>query len=205
MMSGYHYGREAMTTGTYKPIITTYTGKQFNLLEPTFDIDDIAHALSNTCRYAGHCSEFYSVAEHSVLVSHLMEELQLGDPFLGLMHDGHEAYLSDVPSPFKQLLPDWQKIDADLEAALHKHFALQDNYIGCKQADVIAFFIERDHLFLPADQDIEIMNSGKYPQWKAQAQDMMKDGWEIICYYPEDAKILFMESFNGLQEQAGEG
>ncbi len=192
-----------MTTGIYKPIITTSTGKDFNLLEPTFEVEAIAHALSNTCRFAGHCREFYSVAEHSVLVSQLMEELQLGDPFLGLMHDGHEAYLSDVPSPFKQLLPDWQKIDADLEAALHKHFALQDNKPGCKQADVLAFFIERDHLFEPGKN--EVMNSGLYPLWKMRANDLMKDGWEILCLYPEDAKILFMERFNGLQEQAGEG
>ena len=106
------------------PSFTTSTGIVFNILEPEFVLEDIAHALSNTCRFAGHCSEFYSVAEHSVLVSKLMEELDLGDPMIGLMHDGHEAYLSDVPSPLKQLLPDWSALDKELEEKLYNHYHL---------------------------------------------------------------------------------
>ena len=49
--------------------ITTYTGKKFYPAVPDLElisIIDIAHALSMICRYAGHCTKFYSVAEHSV-------------------------------------------------------------------------------------------------------------------------------------------
>ena len=52
--------------------IETYTGRKFWPLAPSpddIDIFDIAQALSMTCRYKGHTNEFYSVAEHSVLLA----------------------------------------------------------------------------------------------------------------------------------------
>jgi len=82
--------------------ITTYTGLKFWPLDPRQDevsIVDIAHALSNAARFAGHLMRFYSVAQHSVLVSMMCPpELQLW----GLLHDASEAYLTDVPSPVKR-------------------------------------------------------------------------------------------------------
>ena len=82
--------------------ISTYTGKKFYPLDPRpeeIDIYDIAHALSNQCRFAGHCTGFYSVAQHCVLVSLMCPEK---DAMWGLLHDATEAYLSDVPSPLKR-------------------------------------------------------------------------------------------------------
>ena len=54
--------------------ITTYSGNLFWPLLPNpadVRIEDIAHALSNQCRFAGHSHTFYSVAEHCVRVSQL--------------------------------------------------------------------------------------------------------------------------------------
>jgi 5'-deoxynucleotidase YfbR-like HD superfamily hydrolase len=79
----------------------TYTGKQFDVLNPNPElicIEDIAHALSNMCRYTGHCKFFYSVAHHSVLVSELVSP---ENALWGLLHDASEAYLVDVPRPLK--------------------------------------------------------------------------------------------------------
>lgn len=88
--------------------IQTYTGRKFHLLDPRpddFCVYDIAHALSNVCRFTGHVSKFYSVAEHSVRVADLIAEWKFGkaEQYAGLMHDATEAYISDMARPFKQL------------------------------------------------------------------------------------------------------
>lgn len=83
--------------------IATFTGKKFFPFDPRsedINITDMAHALSNICRFGGHSSSFYPVAQHLVLVS-----LMCPDPWQlwGLMHDGPEAYLVDIPSPLKRM------------------------------------------------------------------------------------------------------
>ena len=82
--------------------IQTMSGVIFYPLDPRPEeirIEDIAHALSHQCRFAGHCREFYSVAEHSVRVSReLPQEFMLW----GLLHDASEAYLVDLPRPIKR-------------------------------------------------------------------------------------------------------
>lgn len=101
--------------------IQTYTGRQFWPLDPRpgdVDLADIAHALALMCRFTGHCRHFYSVAQHSVLVSQLVEEMWLQKPeadrgpffdqhrvdlaMWGLLHDASEAYLHDLPRPLKR-------------------------------------------------------------------------------------------------------
>ena len=75
------------------------SGVYFNFLTPhecAFTVDDIAHGLSQTCRFTGQTSEFYSVAQHSVIVSHLVEPPhQLG----ALFHDASEAMMGDIIRP----------------------------------------------------------------------------------------------------------
>jgi hypothetical protein len=83
--------------------IVTFTGKKFYPLDPRpedININDIIHALSNQCRFAGHCMQFYGVAQHCVLVSLMCPP---EDQLWGLIHDAGEAYLVDVPSPLKKM------------------------------------------------------------------------------------------------------
>ncbi|WP_209744070.1 HD family hydrolase [Klebsiella michiganensis] len=91
--------------------IQTFTGKHFNYLDiqqDAIEIEDIANALSNICRFAGHLPEFYSVAQHSVLTSNLVpQEFALE----ALLHDAAEAYLQDIPAPLKRLLPGYRAIE----------------------------------------------------------------------------------------------
>ncbi len=80
----------------------TYTGRQVHPLNPNpgeISIFDIARSLSQMCRFYGHTDAFYSVAQHSVLVSqHVPQE----DALWGLLHDASEAYLGDMAAPIKR-------------------------------------------------------------------------------------------------------
>lgn len=104
--------------------IQTYTGKKFFPLNPRvedIDILDIAHALSLMCRYGGHCSHFYSVGEHSVILSRVVPK---EDALWALLHDATEAYLVDVPRPVKKELTNYREIEAGLEVAIAMKFGL---------------------------------------------------------------------------------
>jgi len=91
--------------------LMVHTGRfvdPLNLTADDIDIEDIAHALAHTCRYGGHCSRFYSVAEHCVILSHLVaEEFAI----YALLHDAYEAYSSDVPDPVKSKLTAYQQAE----------------------------------------------------------------------------------------------
>ena len=82
-------------------LIHTYTGRSINPLDlkpEDVDILDIAHALSNQCRFSGHTREFYSVAQHAVLVSYVVER---GYEWDALHHDDAEYALQDMAKPLK--------------------------------------------------------------------------------------------------------
>src|SRR5690242_9250814 len=88
--------------GTVSGYIRTYTGLYIEPLNPdpeSIVIEDIAHALSNNCRFTGHVREFYSVGQHSVLAS---EVVLPKNALTALLHDASEAYLSDFARPIKQ-------------------------------------------------------------------------------------------------------
>ncbi len=101
-------GGVTLDANPHNTAVSLYTGRVFDVANPEswdFDIKDIAHALSNVCRFAGHVN-FYSVAEHSIRVARLLKdwgctpEIQLA----GLLHDASEAYLLDIPRPWKGLV-----------------------------------------------------------------------------------------------------
>jgi hypothetical protein len=88
--------------------IQTYSGRKFFPLAPRAEdvlIEDIAHALANTCRFSGHCRFFYSVAEHSCRVAQAAispSHDQVPECLrVALLHDAAEAYLMDIPRPIK--------------------------------------------------------------------------------------------------------
>lgn len=126
--------------------ITTISGKFFDILKPEeyeYDVGEIATALSNLCRYTGHVNRFYSVAEHSVLVSRLVpDRLRLA----GLLHDASEAYVGDVSSPLKKLLPEYKRIEQNVQRALAKSFGLEEDVFEHKdihEADKRMYWQER--------------------------------------------------------------
>ncbi len=104
--------------------IQTAHGRQFWPIDPRPDevfIDDIAHALSMLCRFGGHCLHFYSVAEHSVLLSRAAPPEH---KLWALLHDAGEAYLVDVPRPLKPFLAGYREAEDKIMLAICERFGL---------------------------------------------------------------------------------
>lgn len=111
--------------------ILTYSKIRFFPLEPIKDditIEDIAHSLSLMTRANGHCSHFYSVAQHSI---HCFQEAkgrgyskreQLGC----LLHDASESYISDLTRPVKRNMPEYFAIEEKLQSVIYERFGLGD-------------------------------------------------------------------------------
>lgn len=116
----------AITQDRRGPWGTTFSGAKYWPEDPRagdFRIADIAHALANQCRFGGHCREFYSVAQHSVIVSNICA---LRDAMWGLLHDASEAYLVDVPRPVKYSrgMERYTEIERAFMAAICEQFGL---------------------------------------------------------------------------------
>lgn len=130
----------------------TYSGRQFWPMDPRaeeIDIRDIAHALSNQCRYAGHCISFYSVAEHCV---HMARYVSAPNKLWALLHDASEAYLVDIPRPVKPYLSGYMGAEKYLMAAVAERFGLtQIMPAEVKETDNRILLDERRQNMVPTD------------------------------------------------------
>lgn len=136
-----------MAKNSLKPIICLQNGGWFDFANPessSYTVEDIARGLARESRFNGHGSDFYSVAQHSVIVSTIVpEHLAMA----ALLHDASEAFMKDFPKPLKNLLPGYVEIEQRVEAAIFKKFGLEfpmDKEI--KIADIICFVTERRDL-----------------------------------------------------------
>ncbi len=111
--------------------MNTYTGNKIDPMSMTasdISIQDIAHALSLTCRGGGHVSYFFSVAQHSINCMNeakargWSERLQLAC----LLHDASEAYISDIIRPVKVHLSNYLEIESMIMDVILEHFGLSD-------------------------------------------------------------------------------
>lgn len=176
--------------------IQTYSGGRFWPLEPRAEdvrVEDIAHALANQCRFAGHVRRFYSVAQHSVLVSCVCDR---ADRLWGLLHDAPEAYLCDLPRPVKYepRMAIYKEVEKKLEAAIVEHFGLTPGEpASVKAADRRLLFTERRDL-LP------------HLEWESDSWGMGLEGEPlpvaIIPWTPEHAEKMFLKRYRELTENA---
>ena len=154
--------------------IQTYSGRKFFPFNPKaedMDIEDIAHALSNQCRYSGHCKKFYSVAQHSYLVSF---KCHPENAMWGLLHDATEAYFVDVPTPIK-------------------HHIKELNELENKIAGVVAIKFD---LVYPIPEDVHEADKSMFLiEWSnLMMQKEMKDGFAV--WTPQHAKKMFLQRYH---------
>jgi 5'-deoxynucleotidase YfbR-like HD superfamily hydrolase len=137
-----------------KAWIQTFNGHEVDLLNPRVeDVDaiDIAHSLSLTNRFTGHTTEAYSVAQHSVVGSILSEVIYPQVKWLPqefLFHDAAEAYVGDVSSPLKSLLPGYREIEDKHRKVIEIAFAVSLGSQWEKLVDLRMLITEREY-FMP--------------------------------------------------------
>lgn len=143
-----------------RPDILTSQGHYFSYLTPeasVIDIQDIATGLSQLCRFNGQCSPFYSVAQHSVLVSFLVPQEHA---LAALLHDAAEAYCGDMVGPLKSLLPEYKVIETRIHRAIFAHFNLNPElHPSIKEADLRMLATEQRDLMPEHDDELGVMPS----------------------------------------------
>lgn len=178
-----------------KATILTFTGRKFHLLNPQPDeinIIDIAHALGMLCRFTGHTREFYSVAEHSVHVSHLVPP---EDAFDALMHDSPEAYVADINRPLKHFTPIgpvYKAVENKVMLAISNKFGLRHEMpASVHEMDKHILYTEKDQL-LP------------HVPWSTKWADDTRPAPAVLkCWGPKRAGREFLRRFYELRPDGG--
>lgn len=167
------------------PTILLSTGRYFDFTAPgALTVEEVAHALSKICRFTGHCREFYSVAQHSVVVSRLVPKHLRKQ---ALFHDAVETVVGDMVSPLKRMIPEYKTLEKRCEAAILAGFDLPAALDpAVKHADRVALRTEQR----------DLMN-------KAGGLWTSLDGIEpadfrIFPLSPTAAEIMFLDAYRDL-------
>lgn len=188
--------------------IQTFTRRRFWPLDPRpedFDIQDIAHALSNLCRFTGHCRAFYSVAQHSVLVARTLE-IEVAHAghsttqliLTALLHDAAEAYIGDMSRPLKRQcdLEAYRNVEDRIESAIAKRFDLIH-----PMPSVIKHFDNR--LLVTEARDLlvggPLISDDEADGWRHTPAEFPPLGYKLEPWSPQDAKAEFLHMFNRLE------
>ncbi len=183
--------------------IATYTGKIFDLLNPNPEmvcIEDIAHSLAYQCRYTGHIRQFYSVAQHCVLMAE-NEDLP-GDPLAKLLHDADETYIGDIAKPWKRLL----SIDIPETKQVNQHYVSVESFeAGIQDVIGLALGVDLSYSAEVKEADIRMMASEirdlmpEMPSgfsWGVDVSNPVKE--KIIPWLPEPAEQIFLAMYKML-------
>ncbi|MEK6829611.1 MAG: hypothetical protein AABY15_05825 [Nanoarchaeota archaeon] len=187
--------------------MTLYSGREvdiFNLNPQDIDVEDIAHALSNLCRYGGHCLFHYSVAQHSYLCS--LEEGTKLEQFEFLMHDASEAFVNDLVRPIKHRpeLSSYREQEDKIQKIIFEKYGLQfpfskrvhevDNKVLV--GEINQLIIMKDEIYLKSvEKSISLREALKI------LRDEKLANCTIPKISPEEAKELFLNRFYELYKK----
>lgn len=164
--------------------ILTYSGRSLDFRNPDpagIAIGDIAMALSRACRFSGQCRLFYSVAQHSVLASLIVPAEHAQE---ALLHDATEAWLGDVSTPLKALLPEYVRIEKGLDRVVRKKFGLPEEMSGpVHRADRVLLATEKRDLMAedpeewPVLAGVDALPDPIVPWREAEAREIFLERW----------------------------
>lgn len=155
------------------PYLTTASGRRVvvhSMRRQDVHLGDIVYSTSMLCRFVGHISRFYSVAEHQVLVAALAEQDGHDEDVIRccLLHDASEAYTGDVASPLKAMLPGYKDIERHVESVIARALGLpqhdHDVWKIVKHFDQVALMHEADALFPTPPDWIDYRAIEAYPR-----------------------------------------
>jgi len=156
-------------------------------------ITDIAGSLANQCRYNGHTSSFFSVAEHSTLLA-VWVNRQYHDAtltFQALMHDAAETYLGDLIRPLKYGMfrkSRYMELDEEWTMVIMEKYGLPPKiHVAIKEADLGMLRLERDQLFKP---------TGRIWDYQLPGVTIPNIEGKIRCSCPEEAERVFLTAFD---------
>lgn len=194
------YGRDACYCGFQKyptvsrgAFIQTFSGRRFYPFDPRPEdvfIEDIAHSLSQLCRYAGHCNEFYSVAQHSIYISFMCDS---ADALWGLLHDAAEAFIADMPRPVK-IHPDmvmYRETDHSITQAICQCFGLpelQPSSVTKADKEIVA-----------SERATLLKSTGE--QWEGYERNEETRMIKIFPWPPRTAEAKFLARFRDLTRE----
>jgi len=165
--------------------IRSWSGKRIDFLDldpKEITKEDIAVGLSRECRFGNHTQPIYVVAQHCVLASYLVPSHLA---FAALLHDASEAYLRDIPSPLKDILPGYRRIEREFEKILFKKYGVPYPIPPeIKEVDIKLRKLE-SHLFMKDS---------------AESKKPRKDFVEIdiVPWTPDEAKEKFLQRWEEL-------
>lgn len=175
---------------------TTSSGRRLYVLDPDpsqVAIEDIAHALSMICRWGGHCLTFYSVAEHCLRASSMVPH---HDALHALLHDATEAYLGDIITPLKRILPDYKELEDAWWLTIATAIGIDPEMpASVKEADAAMLELERRDLVSHGYHDGETFVVQKF-EWEAPKPPT---GPPIVPLASPVAKELYLRRFHALK------
>lgn len=159
--------------------LQTISGRRVSVLDPQPEeifLEDIIPTIAKQCRFNGHCSEFYSVAQHCVLGAQFAlfhwDNEEIAREFL--LHDATEAYMGDLIRPVKVMLPEFSKIEGGFWKAISAKFKIPEEHTEkCKLLDNIMVTWEKRDLLPNSEEwpnlpDISKYNLLKIESWSWQ-------------------------------------